>query len=253
MKLGLVIDLDTCVGCHACAVACKQWNASGTSGPLSDYDPYGAEPSGVWFNRIRHYEVDEYPQNKTVNTPMSCMHCEDAACVTVCPTGASYKREEDGIVLIDQDKCMGCNYCAWACPYGARELDRESGTMKKCTLCVDRIYDENLPEAERQPACVLTCPAHARFFGDFDDPNSTVSEMVRERGGYAMMPEAGYQPTNKYLPPRQKVKTQVHATREQTEAKKAKAAAADAPATDSSEKPLAQIQRWIAQQLARQN
>lgn len=236
MKLGLVIDLDTCVGCHACAVACKQWNSSGTSGPLTDYEPYGAEPAGVWFNRIRHYEVDEYPNSKTINAPMSCMHCEDAACVTVCPTGASYKREEDGIVLIDQDKCMGCNYCAWACPYGARELDRESGTMKKCTLCVDRIYDENLPEAERQPACVLTCPSHARFFGDFDDPNSEVSQKVRERGGYAMMPEVGYQPTNMYLPPRQTPLVETHAEKAAT-----------------TEKPQSQIQRWIARQLARQS
>ena len=202
MKLGLVIDLDTCVGCHACAVACKQWNTSGTTGPLTDTDPYGAEPSGVWFNRIRHYEVDDYPHSKTVNAPMSCMHCEDAACVTVCPTGASYKREEDGIVLVDQSKCMGCNLCAWACPYGARELDTESGVMKKCTLCVDRVYDEALPPEDRQPACVLTCPTHARFFGDLDDPDSEVATLVRERGGQAMMPELGYAPVNRYLPPR---------------------------------------------------
>ena len=181
MRLGLVIDLDVCVGCHACAIACKEWNASGTIGPLSDYQPYGAEPSGVWFNRIRHYEMDEYPNNKTVNFPMSCMHCEDADCVTVCPTGASYKRAEDGIVLIDQDKCMGCNYCSWACPYGARELDRSSGTMKKCTLCVDRIYDQQLPVEERQPSCVLTCPAHARMFGDFDDRFGGVARGARAR------------------------------------------------------------------------
>ena len=162
MKLGLVIDLDTCVGCHACAVACKEWNEySKVSGPLADYDPYGAEPSGVWFNRIRHFERAEETQSKTVNVPMSCMHCEDADCVTVCPTGASYKRE-DGIVLVNQETCMGCGLCAWACPYGARELDADSGTMKKCTLCVDRIYDEALPERERQPACVLACPTHAR-------------------------------------------------------------------------------------------
>ena len=135
---------------------------------------------------------------------MSCMHCDDAACVTVCPTGASYKREEDGIVLVDQDKCMGCNYCAWACPYGARELDPEDGVMKKCTLCVDRIYDQNLPEDERQPACVMTCPAHARYFGDFDDPNSEVSVITRERNGKSLMPELGYEPVNKYLPPREK-------------------------------------------------
>jgi Fe-S-cluster-containing dehydrogenase component len=130
------------------------------------------------------------------------MHCADADCVTVCPTGASYKRD-DGIVLVDQDKCMGCNLCAWACPYGARELDTASGTMKKCTLCVDRINDELLPPAERQPACVLACPTHARFFGDFDDPDSEVSRLTAERGGFGLMPELGYAPVNQYLPPRE--------------------------------------------------
>ena len=145
MRLGLTIDLDTCVGCHACAVACKEWNGESLmGGPLPDYRPYGNDPSGVWLNRIRSFEYGSYPDSKTVNVPMSCLHCEEAACVTVCPTGASYKRA-DGIVLVDPDKCMGCNYCAWACPYGARELDQQAGVMKKCTLCVDRIYDEFLP------------------------------------------------------------------------------------------------------------
>ena len=202
MRLGLVVDLDTCVGCHACATACKQWNTSGTIGPLSDSDPYEKDPIGTWLNRIRSYEVEEEPASKTVHMPMSCMQCDDAACVTVCPTGASYKREEDGIVLIDQDKCMGCNLCAWACPYGARELDQDQGVMKKCTLCVDRIYDEELPEAERQPACVLTCPTSSRVFGDFDDPESEVSKLTIERGGQPLMPELGYNPVNRYLPPR---------------------------------------------------
>ena len=96
MKLGLVVDLDTCVGCHACATACKQWNTSGTIGPLSDERPHGKDPSGSWLNRIHSYEVGDSPHSKTVNIPMSCMHCETADCVTVCPTGASYKREEDG-------------------------------------------------------------------------------------------------------------------------------------------------------------
>ncbi|MGI9333069.1 MAG: 4Fe-4S dicluster domain-containing protein [Gammaproteobacteria bacterium] len=210
MRLGLVIDLDTCVGCHACAVACKQWNASGTSGPLTDLHPHGKDPSGVWFNRIRSYEVGEYPESKTVHFPMSCLHCEDAYCVDVCPTGASYKRAEDGIVLVDPDKCMGCNYCAWACPYGARELDPAEGVMKKCTLCIDRIYDRALPEEERQPACVLTCPTHARLFGDFDDPHSEVSLVTRERNGRALMPELGYRPTNQYLPPRTAPETPRH-------------------------------------------
>jgi len=202
MKRGLVIDLDTCVGCHACAVACKEWNGdSALSGPLADYEPYGAAPSGVWFNRVRHYETGVYPENKTVNVPMSCMHCEEADCVTVCPTGASYKRE-DGIVLVNQDQCMGCNLCTWACPYGARELDTASGTVKKCTLCADRIDDTLLPPQDRQPACVLACPTHARHFGDFDDPQSLVSQLVAERGGVTMLPALGYQPVNRYLPPR---------------------------------------------------
>ena len=211
MKLGLVIDLDTCVGCHACAVACKEWNdGSEFAGPLPDYDGRGPAPSGVWFNRIRHYEVGDYPASKTLNVPMSCMHCDDAACVTVCPTGASYKRA-DGIVLVDPDKCMGCNYCSWACPTGARELDRNTGTMKKCTLCVDRIYNEALPQPERQPACVLACPTHARMFGDFDDPESAVSQKVRDRENFGMLPELGYRPVNRYLLPRKPPSVEVEA------------------------------------------
>jgi Fe-S-cluster-containing dehydrogenase component len=129
----------------------------------------------------------------------------------VSPTGASYKRA-DGLVLVDQDKCMGCNLCAWACPYGARELDASSGTMKKCTLCVDRIHDLSLPEPERQPACVLACPAHARFFGDFDDPASEVSQITAARGGFGLLPELGYKPVNRYLPPREPPKVPVDAT-----------------------------------------
>ena len=192
-KLGLVIDLDICVGCHACAVACKEWNDGGDFGPLADDDPYGAEPLGVWFNRVHTYEVQSTGANdaggnaqldllhldgastaapipQMVHFPRSCLHCETPDCVTVCPTGASYKRAEDGIVLVDQDKCIGCQLCAWACPYGAREIalphpqtstsdagrkDSKRGTMQKCTLCVDRIYNETLDERDRQPACVL--------------------------------------------------------------------------------------------------
>ena len=247
-KLGLVIDLDTCVGCHACAVACKEWNDGGEFGPLPDRDAYGAQPDGVWFNRVHTYEVEPgfgepgfgirdsglgepgfgirdsglekaepacatssafpNPESRisnpgfTVHFPRSCLHCETPACVTVCPTGASYKRGEDGIVLVDEDKCIGCQLCAWACPYGAREIDTRKGTMQKCTLCVDRIYNETLDEQDRQPACVKACPTRARHFGDFGDADSAVSKLVAERGGYALMPEFGYQPVNRYLPPR---------------------------------------------------
>jgi len=201
-KLGLVIDLDTCVGCHACAVNCKEWNAGGHAAPLTDRDPYGAHASGVWFNRVHSFEAGEGSRSRTVHFPKSCLHCEEPACVTVCPTGASYKREADGIVLVDESKCIGCKLCSWACPYGAREYDVDEGVMKKCTLCIDRIYNETMPEAERVPACVATCPASARHFGDLADPTSKVSELVAARGGYDLMPELGYKPTNKYLPPR---------------------------------------------------
>ncbi len=201
-KLGLVIDLDTCVGCHACAVNCKEWNASGHSAPLTDFNPYGAGANGVWFNRVHSYEVDDGAAGRTVNFPRSCLHCEEPACVTVCPTGASYKRTEDGIVLVNPDTCIGCKLCSWACPYGAREFDEDAGVMKKCTLCIDKIYNENLAEQDRVPACVATCPASARHFGDLGDPGSAVSRLVEERGGVELMPELGYKPVNRYLPPR---------------------------------------------------
>ena len=209
-KLGLVIDLDTCVGCHACATGCKQWNSGGMAGPVTDEKPYGKDPSGVWFNRIHSYELEQVPATNeapaqpamTLHFPRSCLHCETPACVTVCPTGASYKRASDGIVLVDEDKCIGCKLCSWACPYGAREYSEVEGVMKKCTLCVDRIYNENLPESEREPACVQVCPTRARHFGDLGDPESKVSKLVAERGGLPLLPELGYAPVNRYLPPR---------------------------------------------------
>jgi Fe-S-cluster-containing dehydrogenase component len=202
-KLGLVIDLDICVGCHACAVNCKEWNTSGHSAPLPDENPYGPDPTGVWFNRIHTFEVvQENGPGRTVHFPKSCLHCDDAPCVTVCPTGASHKRAEDGIVLVNPDTCIGCKLCSWACPYGAREYDDDAGIMKKCTLCVDRIYNETLPKDMRVPACVSTCPAGARSFGDLGDPDSKVSKLVAACGGVDLMPEQGCKPVNKYLPPK---------------------------------------------------
>ncbi|MCX7889028.1 MAG: 4Fe-4S dicluster domain-containing protein [Rhodobacteraceae bacterium] len=206
-RLGLAIDLDTCVGCQACVTACKGWNdrAEGHVGGLGDADPYGAEPSGAFLNRVHAYQVEpEAGPPQTVTFPRSCLHCENAPCVTVCPTGASYKRAEDGIVLVNEAACIGCGLCAWACPYGAREMDPTARVMRKCTLCIDRIYNETLPEEDRIPACVRTCPTGARHFGDFADPDSAVSRLAAERGGYDLMPDLGTRPTNKYLPPRPK-------------------------------------------------
>jgi Fe-S-cluster-containing dehydrogenase component len=238
-KLGLLIDLDICVGCHACAVNCKQWNAGGHMAPLTDQDPYGPNPLGVWFNRVHSFEAGDGADGRTVHFPRSCLHCETPACVTVCPTGASYKRAEDGIVLIDEDLCIGCKLCSWACPYGAREYDYDVGVMKKCTLCIDRIYNDNLTAQERVPACVSTCPVGARHFGDFGDPQSNVSQLTRERDGYGLMPELGYGPVNRYLPPRPR----------QTEPGCTGAPAALEPAGDAAiENPLL---RWVDRLLSR--
>jgi len=201
-RLGLVIDLDTCVGCHACAVACKSWNTGGLYGPLGDVDPYGSAPDGTWLNRIHSYEVDDDNAGRTVHFPKSCLHCENAACVTVCPTGASYKRVDDGVVLVDEDLCIGCQLCAWACPYGAREFDHLSGVMKKCTLCADRIDNGDPDTRDALPACVNACPTSARHFGDLADPDSSVAKLVAARGQVELLPEMDYRPTNVYLPPR---------------------------------------------------
>ena len=208
-QLALVIDLNVCVGCHACVTSCKQWNTSGTAGALADLNPYASEPNGTFFNRVQTFEVGEYPNTQTVHFPKSCLHCEDPPCVPVCPTGASYKRESDGIVLVDYDKCIGCKYCSWACPYGAREFDEERKVMSKCTLCVDRIYDKAIPEPQRKPSCVIACPSNARLFGDIHDPASEVSVAIQERAGYQLMPEWGTNPANHYLP-RRKTEIRIH-------------------------------------------
>jgi Fe-S-cluster-containing dehydrogenase component len=243
-RLGLVIDLDTCVGCHACATACKEWNASGHMAPLTDFDPYGAEPDGVWFNRVHSFEAGEGAAGRTVHFPRSCLHCAEPACVTVCPTGASYKRAEDGIVLVNEDLCIGCKLCSWACPYGAREFDAAVGVMKKCTLCIDRIYNEHLDEQDRIPACVQVCPVSARHFGDLGDPESPISRLVAERGGFDLMPEMGYEPTNKYLPPRQAAADRDGAAADQFDA--APCGRDAVPASDASNPFL----RWLDRMLS---
>ena len=202
-RLGLVIDLDTCVGCHACATSCKEWNTGGHWGPLTDINAYQAEQRGVWVNRVFAYEFGGCGADaRTVHFPKNCLHCETPRCVTVCPPAP-----------LTSAPSMGSCWSIWiaasvaSCALGpartAHEMfDEDEGVMKKCTLCIDRIYNDNLALAERVPVCVATCPTQARHFGDFNDPESEVSRLVRERDGYDLAPELGYRPTSKYLPPR---------------------------------------------------
>ena len=198
-----MIDLDICVGCHACAVNCKEWNSSGYHPPMTDKDPYGHDPLGVWFNRIHTFEEETDSGQRTVHFPKSCLHCEDAPCVTVCPTGASYKRSEDGIVLVDESKCIGCKLCSWACPYGAREFDDDAGVMKKNALyaLIGFIMRTLITKHVCRHAYLPVLRVRGTF-GDFADPDSNVSKLVKDRGGYDLMPEMECSPTNKYLPPR---------------------------------------------------
>jgi anaerobic dimethyl sulfoxide reductase subunit B (iron-sulfur subunit) len=153
-QLGFYVDQSTCVGCKACQVACKD-----------NYDL----PIGVIWRRVIEYGGGTWVEKDGIKvpsnifgyfTPMSCLHCQNPACVTVCPTGAMYKREEDGIVLVNQDKCIGCRYCEWACPYGAPQFDETIGLMTKCTACVDRVAEG------KDPVCVAACPMRALEFGE---------------------------------------------------------------------------------------
>lgn len=199
MQLAIVTDMNKCVGCDACQMGCKVWNTSGPNGPMPDLDPWGKEPWVMYWLKVLHLERGTYPATQTVALPISCFHCVNAPCVRACPTGAMHKRD-DGIVLVNYDVCVGCRYCVNACPYGNVNFDPIDGIAKKCTLCVDRIYNSDLPRYERVPSCVRVCPTGARTFGDIDDPNSEARQIIQKHGGFVMGPEFGTQPGNHYLP-----------------------------------------------------
>lgn len=198
-RWGMVIDIERCVGCYACTLACKVENGS---------------PPGVWFAPVYEKEVGSYPTTKRLFLPTLCFHCENPPCMKACPTKAIRKRE-DGIVLVDQNKCCGSRACVAACPYGALSFVGEIkgafgeelnpweqvayakngvGTAQKCTFCAHRVDQENY-----EPACVQTCPTRCRIFGDLNDPQSEVSKLIRERSGVQARPEAGTNPSVFYL------------------------------------------------------
>ncbi len=173
-RWAMVADLRRCVGCQTCTAACKQ--ASGT-------------PPGVQWRRVLDLETGEYPAVKRAFVPVGCMHCDEPPCMHVCPSTATRKRA-DGIVTIDYDLCIGCGYCMVACPYEARA--KIDGVATKCTFCVERI-DTGLAKGlkpgvdpEATPACVNSCIAKALHFGDADDPDSNISELLAENQSFRM-------------------------------------------------------------------
>ncbi len=222
MKMGMVIDLEKCIGCRSCMVACKQHNA---------------QPPQTWWNRVftpgSHRHLTPPALGVEFFLPVHCQHCENAPCEKVCPVGATY-HAEDGAVLIDYERCIGCRYCMAACPYGVRQFNwedpekahlrseyqekyhygypedhrhegrlvytplRPKGIVEKCTFCAQYRDKGELP------ACVQGCPGKARFVGDLDDPNSEVSTMIKSRNAFTLLPEKGTKPTVFYLPPKAK-------------------------------------------------
>jgi tetrathionate reductase subunit B len=175
VKYGMLIDCDKCVGCHMCAVVCRQ-----------EYDV----PEGFWRSWVK--EIEKEGSDVKHFLPRLCNHCENAPCVLVCPVTASYKRE-DGIVLTDYSKCMGCKYCITACPYDARFVNPLIRTSDKCTFCDHRL------EKGREPACVEICPVNARIFGDLNDPDSEISKLIRDNPVKVMRPGLGTRPQVYYI------------------------------------------------------
>jgi Fe-S-cluster-containing dehydrogenase component len=210
-RWAMVIDQDKCIGCGYCTLACRANNDI---------------PPEISWNRV--FESGKIGDQK-VYLPRPCMQCEHAPCVEVCPVKASYHRP-DGIVMMDYDRCIGCRYCEVACPYGARAFNweeftgdnpavpewgepeverRPRGVVEKCSFCYQRI-DRGLAlgltpgvDEEATPACVVACQVRARVFGDLNDPNSNVSQLIAQNPYYQLRDDLGTHPRVYYLPARE--------------------------------------------------
>lgn len=205
-KYGMAVDTKRCMGCNMCTMSCRVDHNLPSEVLYSKALTEGGE--------VFRVPTGTYPNNLTIKFyTLGCQHCDDPACVSVCPTGAAYKREEDGLVLIDAEACIGCETCVTACPYdGVRTLvpaeptypldfklgdwsvpEVKPNTMAKCTFCVER-----LDRGER-PRCIDLCPAVARWFGDLDDPASEISKILTERECDQLLAEQGTGPNVYFL------------------------------------------------------
>jgi menaquinone reductase, iron-sulfur cluster-binding subunit len=222
-RWGMVIDVDKCTGCQACVVACKQENNVPFSTP--EEAAYGRLIS--WISVMAITE-GEYPQTKVRFVPMMCQHCDKPPCVRVCPTGATYENPE-GLVGQIYPRCIGCRYCANACPYQVKYFNwyapnwpkelrsslspdvsiRPKGVVEKCTFChhrLQRVRDqaafekrEVKSEGEYVPACVQSCPAEAMYFGDLEDPSTEVARLSKSSRTFRMLEDLGTEPKVFYL------------------------------------------------------
>ena len=174
----MVIDKRRCVACMACVVACKKENDV---------------PPDQYRTRVVEQVEGQFPLLRMDLRPELCNHCDNPPCVYNCPTGASYKRKEDGLVLLKKHRCVGCKACMAACPYDARYINHGKGFADKCTFCDHRL------KVGKEPACVATCVGKSRIFGDLDDPDSAVSKALRENHAEVLLKGAGTKPRVFYV------------------------------------------------------
>jgi DMSO reductase iron-sulfur subunit len=187
-QLAFVIDLRRCIGCDTCVIGCKVENDVETGKfRLSVYDSSG--------NSTYESPQGTFPALKQTWLPTMCHHCAEAPCVGACPTTALWRREEDGLVALDKDKCVGCRRCEEACPYDALSFDDRSGTADKCNMCEHRIA------RGEGPACAQVCPTRAIHFGDISSPDSKVSQLLASRDHQVLRDSVGAKPQIYYLPP----------------------------------------------------